>query len=362
MKRILLTLLFATLLPLVAGAQEKDLQWVDVTALNHAATNGKDLKHCLKQYLLFDNSVLEQHPDIEGRYRTFAGDFMQMMLQQTTPENVKEIDEAIAQVKKMIEMHPELADDLKAQLKEMESMRGQISDMGNTGFESYSEDPVKLLKDMTVIAVNKKAYSGWRDIGGGLYSVSTAPRYGSADSGNNMVDEPEGSLYTWGAINSDGKEIIPLKYAAFSDCHQEEDIIFLVTSDKKGNLRWGAVGYDGRVRIPFDYDEMDSRSLDGHTAAMWKNGKMGIVSFDGKQLQPFEYTSSYFMGEWYVSKDGKNHGIISPDGRLVIPLKYKSLWDACDGEIKLERTDGRLDVFKMDTYELLRTDPAPDMD
>jgi len=56
-----------------AFAQEGELEWSDITALNYVATGGKDPSHCLRQFLLFDEASAESHPDIIARYRTFSG-------------------------------------------------------------------------------------------------------------------------------------------------------------------------------------------------------------------------------------------------------------------------------------------------
>ena len=87
-----------------------------------------------------------------------------------------------------------------------------------------------------------------------------------------------------------------------------------------------------------------------------KDGKLGMVDFDGKVYQPFEYTfASMFSHGWIVSKDDKNYGVVSREGKLVIPMKYKDYWGSESDIFQMERFDGRLDVYDS-AYKLIRTE------
>ena len=359
MKRITITFL-SILIPLLALAQEREMLWENVTALHFAATGGTDQGHALQQYLLFDEAVLNRNRDLYDRYYAFAKEFSQMTMNQRIPEGMAEMDEAVKQIRKMMKEHPELADQLKEALAEAEKAKAELGGYVDPSVSSYSGDPATLLRDLKKLAVNQKAYSGWRDIGGGLYAVADGPCYGPVqDDAFSRPRFEEGQEYCWGVIDMNGHEVVPMKYRLIQ-AYEGQDIIFLAGKDASGRNRAGAVGYDGRVRIPFDYEDWTYVNTDEKTVSMVKDGRIGMLSFDAKVLQPFVYAWTFPMGEWLVRKEeGGPLGVVSADGRLVIPLKYAEYWGHEDGEAKFVRPDGRLDVYDAETYEFLRTEDKP---
>ena len=361
MKRSFTIIAFAFLLPLIAMAQdEPEMQWENVTALHFAATGGTDQGHALQQYLLFDEAVLDRNRDLYDRYYTFAKEFSQMTMNQRIPEGMDDMDEAVKQIRKMMKEHPELADQLKEALAEAEKAKAELAGYVDSSVSGYSGAPAALLRDLKKLAVNRKAYSGWRDIGRGLYAVADGPCYGpiQEDAFSRPAFE-DGKEYCWGIIDINGREVAPMKYRLIQ-AYEEQDIVFLAGKDASGRDRVGAVGYDGRMRIPFDYEEWTYVNTDEQTVSMVKGGKIGMLSFDAKVLQPFVYAWTFPMGEWLVRKEeGGPLGVVSADGHLVIPLKYAEYWGHEDGEAKFVRSDGRLDVYNAETYEFLRTEDKP---
>ena len=346
----------------VRAQEERDMQWINITALRYSAKGETNPSHALQQYLLIDEATAEQHPDVVDELRTFSEEYSQIMMNQVVPEGLKEMEATLAELKKLAAEHPEFAEAYKEALKQAEETRKEMQGMTDSG-ASLSVDPAALLKRLTQIAVNKKAYTGYRDIGGGLYLVTEEPVYGSLSDESFTWASMQGDTgYTWGAINYDGKVVIPLKYAYSRSHFADHDIIFMETQ-AGGNTRAGAYGYDGRVRIPFEYDEYRGWcSLDGNTAVFVKGGKLGWVSLDGKVQQPFEYIwAEEIGGAWMVTKDDRNKGIVDLHGSLIIPLKYKSFWRWDNDEIFMERFDGKLDVYN-ESGKLLRTDPEPKID
>ena len=362
MKRLLLGILALCAAIPALGQEERDMQWVNITVLRYAAKGETDPSHALQQYLLIDEVVAQQHEDVVEELRTFSEEYAQIMMNQMVPEGLKEMEVTLAELKKMADGHPEFAEAYKEALKQAEQARKEMQGMTDSE-ASLSVDPAALLKKLTPIAVNKKAYTGYRDIGGGLFLVTEEPLYGSlSDESFTWASMQGDSGYTWGAINYDGKVVIPLKYAYSRSHFADYDIIFMETQ-AGGSTRAGAYGYDGRIRIPFEYDEYRGWcSLDNDTAVFVKGDKLGWLSLDGKVKQPFEYIwAEEIGGGWMATKDDKNMGIINYKGVLVTPLKYKGYWKYEEDEIFMERFDGKLDVYN-ESGKLLRTDPAPEID
>lgn len=165
--------------------------------------------------------------------------------------------------------------------------------------------------------------------------IETATKGGVSMSRSHMqvmdgviLSTPEGSFRldesakTWTAqpMASDSFTGGKLKFVRQGSCR---------LNGQDGSTRAGACGYDGRIRIPFEYDSIISYYMDEQTVVVGKNGNIGIISFDGK---------------------------------LIIPLKYKDFWGINeDGERLFLRADGKLDVYERERFKFIRTDPAPDL-
>ena len=360
--RTIIVGLLLSLLCLPVGAQNREMHWENVTVLNFAATGGTDREAALQQYLLFDESVMDRNRELFEQYQTFAQEFMQMSINSGAPQMNKEMDEAIAQVKQMMKEHPELADELKEQLKEVEQMRGEYNGHVDNEVKEYTYDPKEILRKMTAIAVGKRAFTDRRDIGNGLFAVKTGACYGPLEpDAFKRVKTDEKNECTWGAIDYEGNFIIQPKYGTFGNCWVDADFIYLKTKDKNGTARYGALGYDGRVRIPFIYDYDEDLDVENGKCVMCKNGLFGIVTPDNKQLLPFEYKKikGWDKNLWLVAKDGKNYGFMDGNMKIVIPMKYDSLWDGHDNVIEMLRFDKMIDVYDATSFQLLRTIPKP---
>ena len=361
MKKLIGLVLFLISLP-VAAQEEREMHWENVTTLNFVAKNGSDKEHALQQYLLFDEAVLDRNRELLEEYKTVHEEFFQMSLNKEAPQMNKAIDEMIANAKQTMKEHPELAAELREQLKEVERMRGEYNSHADNEVTEYTYDPKEILRKLTAIAVGKRTYTGFRDIGNGLFAVKTGACFGPLEpDAFKRVNTPEKNEYTWGAIDYDGHVIMEPIYQGFSNHFTDDDIIFLVTKDKNGIAHDGALGYDGRVRIPFVYDCYESFLSDSGRCIMCKNGKLGIITVDNQQVLPFEYTKikGWVKNVWLVSKDGKNFGIMDGNMKIVIPLKYEYVWDSDDKYLEMLRFDKQIDVYDKVTFKFVRTKPNP---
>ena len=108
-------------------ANERSLQWYDMSSLNYAASGGTNPTHVLQQHVLIDDAVMEANQELGQQLITFSEEFLQKQVNIVVPQAEKELDEAIARVKQTMKEHPELAATLKEGLKEMEAQRGQAT-------------------------------------------------------------------------------------------------------------------------------------------------------------------------------------------------------------------------------------------
>lgn len=362
MKRMFFVMGLLALLSLSVAAQEREMRWENVTALYFAATNGTDRDNALQQYLLFDDAVLNRNRSLYRQYETFAKEFTTMSINASASGVNKEIDETIAAVRKLMEEHPEMADELKAQLKEVERMRAEYNGHVDEDVKEYTYDPKELLKKLTNISQGKRTYTAYKDIGRGLYAVQTGACYGPLEpDAFKRVKTPEENKFSWGTIDYDGNVILKPIYSDVDD-RESWDMIFLAMKDKNGNVRLGACGYDGRVRIPFVYTECMGYHDGGENGicAYTKGDKWGFVDFDNKMLFPFEFARVKYHAYFEVSKDGKNFGIID-DGlaKMVVPMKYRGIWDYMETYLEMERFDDKIDCYDKKTFRLVKTEPKP---
>jgi hypothetical protein len=361
MKKLIIYLLVLGF-PLMSFPQE----WINITDLQYAASDefasstDNHPTHVLQQYLLMPEDALDENSPLYLRLKTFAEEYGQMRMNRGISDGNNEFAKIKAELEKMIKEHPELADELRTQLREVEIQMAEFNKMGNPSVSSFTVDPAAILRELKKLAINQKAYSCHENIGNGLIAVTEAPIYGPLPDAQEPVRNlSEQADYTWGVINLEGKTILEAKYYRIRFYYPEEDIIFLEGKEKNGSIHAGARGYDGRVRIPFIYDLYDSRGYGQPSACFGKSGKYGFLDFDGKELSPFVYTmvDNKFGFGWLVSKDGKHIGIVGEDGHEKVKLIYMDLYDSWNGLIKLTREDGMVDVFD-GNYQLLRTEKA----
>ena len=339
----------------------QDVEWYNITALNAVVTGNTDNEHALKQYLLFSDNTAENHRDLFEQFKTFTEENNQMHINAEIPESKKMYQDMLTKIEQTMQEHPELAASMKEQLEEAKKQVANMDEYTNPSVKEYTHDPATLLKNLKAIAVNQKSYSGYHDLGNGLYAVTESPRYGLVyEQAFEKIEMDDKYKYTWGVINQQGKVVIPQKYGLLTGYYSrpEHDFLMLTEMGKDGKEHCGAFGYDGRIRIPFIFDDVDIIDTSEKLVVGSKNGKYGSTDFDGKTLWSFEYVAMDKSGiGWPVSKDGKNWGVISYQGKEMIPFKYKSFWSNADHTLKMERFDGKLDVFD-DNFKFIRTENA----
>ena len=357
MKRlsVILALILAT--SICASAQDAD--WIDVTALHAAATGNTNTERALKQYLLISDDAVDSNRETLDQFQTFLEEYNQMEINTKLPEVQKEMMDAIAQMEQTIKEHPELAAAVKDQLEEAKKEVKAQSALTDPSVKSFSCNTAELLKKLKAIAINRKAYTGYEDIGNDLYAVTEAPRFGQVqEQAFTKIEVADNDQYTWGVINKQGKTIIPQKYCLLISyfIRPSHDFIMFAEKGKDGKDHYGAFFYDGRIRIPFVFDDVKAINTNDNYIMGIQGGKYGTTDLDGKVIVPFEYADMKLCGiAWPVSKDGKNYGLVSTNGKKSVPFKYKDFLFAENGLIYMERFDGKIDVFD-ENLTLVRTE------
>ena len=369
MKRFLL--LLALVWGTVASAQDEQEPptFINVSWLSFVANGGTDRANAPIQYLMFTEQTCKDNEELFGQLNTLLEEIAQEDINQAVPENFRQMEEDIKQMREVAKEHPELKAQIDEAIREFERQKREAMSDYVKPSKSYSYDPAMMLRKLKAIAVNHKVYTGYWEAGNGLYSVTEVPRYCSLDEDDRYthtkITFAEEDRYKWGLIDENGRQILPYKYSwvnahqLYPDAFPELDLMFMYKQESDGSVHAGAVNYRGQVRIPFIYDDQNGVYHGEDIYSFVKNGKMGLVNVKtGKEVLPFEYTTfSRMAGGWLVSKDDEHYGMVSDrTGKVIIPLKYQNLWD--DRDPSFLTFDGKIDYYD-DYGHLVRTEDAP---
>lgn len=173
----------------------------------------------------------------------------------------------------------------------------------------------------------------------------------------------------YGAIDLDGKEIIPPVYEVMESFYNDRAVA-------KRDGKVGIIDVQGNVIADFIYDELPYQ-IDYGVFPMVKDGFHGVIDMDGKEIVPFIYDwcrMELGVGEYYIlaskgeeetiydmkgnkllsckykhveykkdyviaSEDGYKYGVLDLQGRVLIPFEYS----------KYNRLDKERGVFAMES-------------
>ncbi len=374
MKRFLLLLALAA--GIVARAQDEPEPpgWFNVSKLAFVANKGTDPAKAPIQYVLFADKTVKENEELFNQYFALMDEIAQEDKNQVIPETLKVQEEVINELRQNLKdnPNPEIQAALNEMIREYERQKSEVLAENVKPSKSYTYDPATILRRLKAIAVNQKIYSGYWELGNGLYSVIEAPRSCNLEEddkySHTKINFAEEDRYKWGIIDENGRQILPYKYswanayALFPDAFPDLDMIFLYKQDPDGSVHAGIVNYRGQVRVPFIYDDQNGVYHGEDIFSFSKNGKFGLVNVKtGREVLPFEYTTfSRIAGGWLASKDDKYYGMVSINtGKVIIPLKYRDLWS--DSELSFITYDDKIDYYD-DYGHLIRTEKAPTYD
>ena len=134
----------------------------------------------------------------------------------------------------------------------------------------------------------------------------------------------------WGVINTEGKEVVPLKYDDVEYFHEGLAAVKL-------NGKWGFVDKEGKEVIPLKYDSVGS--FHEGLAGVLLNGQGGLVDKTGKELLPCVYNQGELPVKTLeeaikLSNRIKKKYEQDPEGlELTIPeVDWKSWYEQLEGQ------------------------------
>ncbi len=171
----------------------------------------------------------------------------------------------------------------------------------------------------------------------------------------------------WGVINSYGKSVIEAEYDEMIVIPDSTKAIFICTYDidySQGTYKTKAVnsknkdivtGYD-QVEAITNYDKNQNLWYEQNVLRVQKDGKYGLVDYDGEEILPCEYEKieaiQGIKNSLIITKDGKQ-GLSDDLGNVIIEPKYKKI-----EKIEEDYKNGYIVVNEEDKYGIIGYDKA----
>ena len=143
----------------------------------------------------------------------------------------------------------------------------------------------------------------------------------------------------WGVMNQDGEEVITPSYQEMIIIPDEEKEIFICTYDvdeQTGTYKTKVINSKNE-EVFTEYDQVEAIDNIDKNNNVWyeknilkvsKNGKYGLIDFNGKELLPIEYdeitTLDGMENSLIIKKDGKV-GLVNDNGSILIDVNYKDI-------------------------------------
>ena len=143
----------------------------------------------------------------------------------------------------------------------------------------------------------------------------------------------------WGVMNQDGEEVITPSYQEMIIIPDEEKEVFICTydvDDQTGTYKTKAINSKNED-IFTEYDQVEAIDNMDKNNNLWyeknvlkvsKNGKYGLIDFNGKELLPIEYdeiTTLDGMENSIIIKKDEKVGLVNDNGSIIIDANYKEI-------------------------------------
>lgn len=174
----------------------------------------------------------------------------------------------------------------------------------------------------------------------------------------------------WGVINQDGEEVIKPSYQEMIIIPNKEKDVFICTyniNEETGTYQTKAMNSKNE-QILTGYEQIEALENIDENGNVWyeekilkvkKNGKYGLIDFNGKELLPAEYDEITVLdgieNSILVKKDGKV-GLVNDNGGIIAEAKYakiKNLGNAYKNGYITVSEDGKYGVISTTKKQIL---------
>lgn len=143
----------------------------------------------------------------------------------------------------------------------------------------------------------------------------------------------------WGVIDNTGKTIVDMKYDEMITIPNPEKPVFVCVYDvneETGEYKTKVINEKGeelfteydKVEAIENFDSKQNIWYEENLLRVMKNGKYGVIDYDGKTILNPEYeevTSLKSIKENLLVKKNNKKGIINNLGQVVVPIEYKEI-------------------------------------
>ncbi|KAF2079466.1 WG repeat-containing protein [Flavobacterium sharifuzzamanii] len=127
----------------------------------------------------------------------------------------------------------------------------------------------------------------------------------------------------YGAIDTKGELVIPVMYDEFRDFRSNNNAIV------KYKGKFGLVDLNNKTTYPIDNEEIEQNSRDLAYYIIKKNGKVGIINKELKTIINFDYQDLqpcfYDQINKFIAKQNGLYGVIDRLGGIIIPFQYTEM-------------------------------------
>ena len=149
----------------------------------------------------------------------------------------------------------------------------------------------------------------------------------------------------FGVIDNEGNSIIEPSYNEMISIPNNSKPIFICTYDineADGTYKTKAIndkneeiltGYD-KIEALDNYDSKQNIWYEDNVLRVCKNGKYGLIDFEGKEVVPCDYdeiTALNGVKSNIVVKKAGNIGIVNEKGQTIVPVQYKNIFTLKEG-------------------------------
>lgn len=149
----------------------------------------------------------------------------------------------------------------------------------------------------------------------------------------------------FGVIDNEGNSIIEPSYNEMISIPNNSKPIFICTYDineAEGTYKTKAVndkneeiltGYD-KIEALDNYDSKQNIWYEDNVLKVCKNGKYGLIDFEGKEVAPCDYdeiTALNGVKSNILVKKAGNIGLVNEKGQTIVPVQYKDILTLKEG-------------------------------
>lgn len=209
-----------------------------------------------------------------------------------------------------------------------------------------------LMYEKSVLRYSKNGKFGIINFDG---KIITKPIYEEIDT----LQFKEGELLVkkdgkYGVINIKGTTLVKTNYDKIeTDKYYDEENAYknagyIVSKTTEEGYRYGYINLNGKELIETKYNDLyritEKNSKDIYIICA-ENGKYGLI-INNKKVIENEYQSLVYSesNDTIIALKGKKYGVLSTDGKIIIPFEYKQI-DVTGDYIYATTTDDNIKVF-----------------